>query len=74
MHNIPGFRAYLLGAPVKTGVRYRHRVVSALWWVHENYRGNPEPSVITKILDHFGLPVRVPPRAPAQIQDLFEST
>jgi hypothetical protein len=31
-----------------------------------------ESSVITKILDHLGLPVRAPPRAPAQIFDPFE--
>ena len=31
-----------------------------------------ESSAITKILDHLGLPVRAPPRAPAQIHDLFE--
>ena len=33
-----------------------------------------ESSAITKILDHLGLPVRVPPRTPAQIHDLFEPT
>jgi len=29
-------------------------------------------SAITKIHDHLGLPSRAPPRAPAQIHDLFE--
>ena len=33
-----------------------------------------EKAAITKILDHLGLPVRVPPRAPAQIFDPFELT
>ena len=33
-----------------------------------------ESSAITKILDHLGLPVWAPPRAPAQIHDLFEPT
>jgi len=33
-----------------------------------------EKAAITKILDHLGLPARVPPRAPAQIHDLFEPT
>ncbi len=32
-----------------------------------------EKAAITKILDHLGLTARVPPRAPAQIHDLFES-
>ena len=31
-----------------------------------------ESSVITKILDHLGLPTRAPPRSPAQIFDIFE--
>jgi len=30
------------------------------------------PNAITKILDHLGLPVRTPLRAPAQIFDPFE--
>jgi len=33
-----------------------------------------EKTAITKILDHLGLPARAPPRAPAQIFDLFEPT
>ena len=33
-----------------------------------------EKATITKILDHLGLPVRAPPRAPAQIFDPFEPT
>ena len=33
-----------------------------------------ESNVIAKILDYLGLPVRAPPRAPAQIHDLFEPT
>ncbi len=31
-----------------------------------------EPAVITKILDHLGLPTRAPPRAPARPFNLFE--
>ena len=31
-----------------------------------------EKAAITKILDHLDLPARAPPRAPAQIFDLFE--
>jgi len=30
-----------------------------------------EPSVITKILAHLGLPTRAPPRSPARSFDLF---
>ncbi len=33
-----------------------------------------ESNVIAKILDYLGLPVWAPPRAPAQIHDLFEPT
>jgi len=33
-----------------------------------------EKATINKILDHLGLPARAPPRAPAQIFDLFEPT
>ncbi len=32
-----------------------------------------EPSVITKILAHLGLPTRAPPRAPPRSLDLFET-
>jgi hypothetical protein len=33
-----------------------------------------ESGAITKILDHLGLPVRAPPRSPAQAFELFEPT
>ncbi len=32
-----------------------------------------QPAVITKILDHLGLPTRAPPRAPARAFDFFET-
>ena len=32
-----------------------------------------DPSVITKILDHLGLPARAPPRAPARSFNLLET-
>ena len=32
-----------------------------------------DPTVITKILAHLGLPTRAPPRTPAQPLDLFET-
>jgi len=31
-----------------------------------------ESGAITKILDHLGLPARVPPRSPAKVQGLFD--
>ena len=32
-----------------------------------------QPAVITKILEHLGLPTRAPPRAPARAFDFFET-
>ena len=32
-----------------------------------------DPPVIVKILSHLGLPTRAPPRAPAQLFDLFQT-
>ncbi len=32
-----------------------------------------QPAVISKILDHLGLPTRAPPRAPARAFDFFET-
>jgi len=32
-----------------------------------------DPSVIVKILSHLGLPTRAPPKAPARLDEFFQS-